>query len=345
MTLELFEGENYIYLLDVYNNEMYAEYLVKSNINEIYATRVELNTAITQTSESITLTVDKKINDAKEELNSTITQTAEGINTEVSKKVGKTEIISSINQSAETVAINANKIKLEGYTTINGGFSVDENGNASIANDTVVINENGVNLKTGARVIGGDGVLTNFQYIFKSTHPYGEIGDFGDLGFFCVMGANNYKSSLIADVYIPTNFTITEAKVILYHAPIYYNDISAYGYARALKIYKSGDMTNLCKYVDSVQGTDISGMTDGLGYSEITNGLGVASYTPTAPTSSSHVMETRTGIDIKSYLSTGNNRLKIESSNSIPSTTTFETCAKQTGFCKAIINVIGYTKN
>ena len=51
----------------------------------------------------------------KVEMNSKISQTAEEINLEVSKKVGNDEIISKINQSAEQVKINANKISLERY--------------------------------------------------------------------------------------------------------------------------------------------------------------------------------------------------------------------------------------
>lgn len=50
----------------------------------------------------------------------------------ISLKVSKGSIISEINQSAEQVKIKAEKILLEGYTTINGGFSVDEQGNASL---------------------------------------------------------------------------------------------------------------------------------------------------------------------------------------------------------------------
>lgn len=52
-----------------------------------------------------------------------------GLTIEVSGKVGNDEVISKINQSPEAVTIQANKIKLEGYTTINNGFSVDLLGN------------------------------------------------------------------------------------------------------------------------------------------------------------------------------------------------------------------------
>ena len=55
----------------------------------------------------------------------------------IEARVEKDGIISAINQSAEEIQINANKIKLEGYTTINDGFSVDLEGNATMHNATI----------------------------------------------------------------------------------------------------------------------------------------------------------------------------------------------------------------
>ena len=65
----------------------------------------------------------------KVELNSTIKQTKDEIDLEVSKKVGNDEVISKINQTAETITIQANKVNISGMisainnnttTTING---------------------------------------------------------------------------------------------------------------------------------------------------------------------------------------------------------------------------------
>ena len=55
---------------------------------------------------------------------SEIEQTAE----QIKLKVGKGEVVSAINLSPEEVKISANKIALEGYTTINESFSVDTEG-------------------------------------------------------------------------------------------------------------------------------------------------------------------------------------------------------------------------
>ena len=67
---------------------------------------------------------------------SNITLEQDNIKLEVSKKVGKTEVISSINQTAESVKIQANKITLEGYVTVNQGFSIDTKGNMTAKNGT-----------------------------------------------------------------------------------------------------------------------------------------------------------------------------------------------------------------
>ena len=53
----------------------------------------------------------------KVELNSKVTQTANEISSEVSKKVGNNEVISKINQTAEAITINANKVNIAGVIT------------------------------------------------------------------------------------------------------------------------------------------------------------------------------------------------------------------------------------
>lgn len=60
----------------------------------------------------------------------------DGIKTEVSKKVGNTEIISKINQSPESISIDANKVNLNGYVTI-----------SNLTDGTTTIS--GENIKTG----------------------------------------------------------------------------------------------------------------------------------------------------------------------------------------------------
>ena len=142
LDIKLFEGDNYIYLMDMQGNKFYAEYLVKNDFNDIYATKNEMNSSIQQTAQSIELSVNQKLTgySTTQEMNSAITvkaneitssvsksyatktelntakseikQTTDSITSTVSTKVGKNEVISRINQSAEAVQINANKISI-----------------------------------------------------------------------------------------------------------------------------------------------------------------------------------------------------------------------------------------
>ena len=113
LTIGIKQGYNKIWLESFYDYELEysAKYLYQSDYTTTFAPRVEMN--------------------------SVIEQTAAGINSEVSKKVGKNEIISTINQSAESVTINANKVNLTGYITAS---------DLSGTGQTVI---NGSNIKTG----------------------------------------------------------------------------------------------------------------------------------------------------------------------------------------------------
>lgn len=117
---KLIEGNNTFTILN-YIAQIEVKYAIKSDYTDIFATRVEMDSTVNQTAQEIDLSVNKKLEDYTTleetegyvtELNSTISVTAEEINSEVSKKVGNNEIISKINQSAEQIQINANKISL-----------------------------------------------------------------------------------------------------------------------------------------------------------------------------------------------------------------------------------------
>lgn len=113
--ITLFEGDNYIYLVDVYGNKIYAEYLIKNDFNDIYVTKNEMNSAINQTAQSVELSVNQKLTgySTTEEMNSAINVKSNEIASTVSKKVGNNEIISKINQSSEKILIDAGKISLK----------------------------------------------------------------------------------------------------------------------------------------------------------------------------------------------------------------------------------------
>ena len=111
MTMELFKGNNYVYLEEYTDWTIYARYLFNNELNEEFAPRVETN--------------------------SRIRRTADEINIEVSKKVNQDEVIASINLSPEQIKILAKNLQLEGFTSINGNFTIDEEGNM-ICNDATI---------------------------------------------------------------------------------------------------------------------------------------------------------------------------------------------------------------
>lgn len=137
VNIELFEGENYIYIQDMTGNTISAEYIIKNDFTEAYVTDVKMNSAIKIAKEEIELSVsttlqgystttemnaaiNTKANEINlsvnnkftsysttEEMNAAINAKADEINVQVGKKVGENEVISKINLTPETATINA----------------------------------------------------------------------------------------------------------------------------------------------------------------------------------------------------------------------------------------------
>lgn len=86
----------------------------------------------------------------------------------IESRVEKDGVISAINQSAEEIQIQANKIKLEGYTTINEGFTIDEEGNMTANNGTFngLISAGNINVGAG----------------YTELNPYIFVGDMDNNG-------------------------------------------------------------------------------------------------------------------------------------------------------------------
>lgn len=104
------------------------------------------------------------ITDVENDLSSQIKQTADNITSEVSKKVGNDEIISKINQSAETVMIEANKINLKG--TIVVGDLAENSGIAKSGdiptNNNQLVNGAGYQTSNDVTIITKNTVTTEY---------------------------------------------------------------------------------------------------------------------------------------------------------------------------------------
>ena len=116
---------------------------ITSNVSKTYVTQTTYDAGISSAKTDATNKANAAEKNAKdatanslksysttEQMNSAIKQKADSIETEVSKKVGSTEIISKINQSPESVAINASKISLNGAVTANSNFKINTDGSA-----------------------------------------------------------------------------------------------------------------------------------------------------------------------------------------------------------------------
>ena len=103
-TIRLINGDYEITLLGQPNAYLYIRLMVQNIYTTQFATKVEMNSKITQTKDEINL--------------------------EVSRKVGNDEVISRINQTPEAITIQANKVNIGGViTAINNNTTTTINGN------------------------------------------------------------------------------------------------------------------------------------------------------------------------------------------------------------------------
>lgn len=127
-SIELFDGTNTLSIKN-YTAVLKAKFAIQNDMTNIYASKVEMNSAINQTAEQVDINVNKKLESYSKttEMNAAINVKADAINQEVKKKVGEDEIVSKINQSAEEVLIHADKLDINGKaakfkTEINAEF-------------------------------------------------------------------------------------------------------------------------------------------------------------------------------------------------------------------------------
>ncbi len=117
---------------------------IKKNAQAI----TQCQSSITQTASSIRLEVSKTINDVQaaqtnlekaqeslkqdqDDFSKETGRSIDDLNSSLGDKADKNKIISLINQSPESVDISAERIRLEGYTSVNNAFIVEKDGYAA----------------------------------------------------------------------------------------------------------------------------------------------------------------------------------------------------------------------
>ena len=285
-------------------------------------------------SASYSPTIAESFDDVIQVLKGTVTQLSEdcvrftdlstGGSTTIAGENIKTGNIESNNYVSNTSGM---KINLTQGTIDTKNFKTDTQGN--------------IYLGTGGKVIGGDGLLSNLIY---NGYTRGSMvtgsGDFLPLGR--VNGgdtADTQRNELVFSFDLPDGFTVSEAKIHLFHAPIPWTlyDLSTLtGYSRDLKIYKGTNLNNL-KINFNMYSNSI--YASGVTLTEISNGWG-SSY-PNGWTGSNNTMTNVSSIDIKNYINTtGANYIVIkESNNTVVSNN--EIFAR-TGGVFAYLEILGY---
>lgn len=123
------KGNNTLEIKD-FSASIYVKWAIQNEYTDIFATKVEMN--------------------------SQITQTAESINLEVRKKVGNDEVISKINQSSEEITILANKLGLTANDIINliAGNSIN------LSSKNITIDSNNFNVDAQGKMTCNNATVT-----------------------------------------------------------------------------------------------------------------------------------------------------------------------------------------
>lgn len=311
MIIPIYEGNNKYYL-NYYTPTFYAKYAKQSDLTDVFATKVEVNSSITQTRDEIELSVTQEITDA------TDTDT----------------LISKIN-------LSPGQIKLEGTVTANENFKILQDGSIEAVNGSF---SGDIFLDDGKKVIGGDGLFTNLQY-----STTGEYWGWSLLGFtyrYVANGGVIDYVDLILDCDIPENFTVDTAYIILDTTAIngtYYDgdasgDVT--GYPKQLKLYKGSNYSTFSLYYQ--YGSDYWYDGSSLSLTEIENAFGNESYTPEE--SYAGGIDTIRTVDISNEIEVGTrNQFVVRTAMNKPNN--IQNAISNTGIGKMTLNIFGYMSN
>ena len=126
INIELFEGENYVYLIDMIGNKFYAEYILNNDFNRTFATKIEMFATIETLANSINLELNKKVD---------------------GKDYTSAQILLMINDDISEAKIKADKININGLITANGTFKINLDGSIETIGGTIggwTVNEEGL---------------------------------------------------------------------------------------------------------------------------------------------------------------------------------------------------------
>lgn len=209
----------------------------------------------------------------------------------------------------------------------------------------ILMDQQGITLENGAKLIGGNGVLSVFQF---TSGGQTLLQSWSKIGFEKNMSGDFYRYGVEIPVFIPSDFEIVSAIITMYHTPMYLDTTSIGGsgaewcYARKVKVYKATNTLNRYVYGDAFSGGYEEGGATNV---EITGVFGTNGFTATAPTTfppATPPTQKIVSLDIGSLLEEELNIIRILSDETMPINEL--QASQRTGVASATITVIGYKK-
>lgn len=138
LDIQLFEGDNYIFLESFQNNiNLTAKYVVKSEYTDVFSTKAEMHSAINQTSQTIDLKLEKKTDNDNiiAQINMSTEKDKDGsyIGIEADKLNFKGK---KINLTADDIEINSDILSVNK----NGIVSIKDNASGNVSNFEIIKN-------------------------------------------------------------------------------------------------------------------------------------------------------------------------------------------------------------
>lgn len=274
-------------------------------------------------------TIAEKTGNVLEVLKGTVITTTDSAVIYLDKATGTTSQISG--DSIRTGIIQSNN-----YVSNQAGMALNLNQGTIDTKNFKVDSSGNVNLYNGATVITDKGLMTNLQFVGVNLN-YNLNGLFGNY-----WDGNNSLSSywIIINANIPANFIIQKAYIRIVEHPVYWNNLSSYGYVKQLAIYR---MKSTDKLISNYQTEDDILDSMSTQVSNVFSGNN-STWTPNTPSNSNYGAQIKDTVDLKSHISNNNCifLLKSKYSTAVTSSTAAQIEAQNSCYVNATLNVLGY---
>ena len=221
--IELNVDTESIIKLKSFNNTIFnVEYLLENEYTNTFATQVEVHSQITQTNNKIEAAI-------------------EGVADE-NGKINGASILLAVNKDGSEAKLDADKIALEGYTTINKNFKIDLEGNMEVNNGKF----NGL-INAGSIEVKG----------YTEQDPYIRIGDMENDGGMHPYGTTIWDNGITVADYRDGNNPVIRTETSHNYAELNGGEVNAFAFNNVSLAEKKKDFELLESGLDILKNIDI----------------------------------------------------------------------------------------